>query len=98
MDKHEKRRNRRRPIKHIVHIATGVGPPLQCQMIDVSESGARLIVDDPKSAPETFLIMLNDNLLRWCQVMWRSNTQIGIKFVNPLQSSTTKKPKPRRNE
>ena len=86
MDKTEKRQSTRRPITHAVFVATGLGPPLKCQMLDVSEFGARLRVGDPKTAPQEFLVILGSGLARWCQVMWRSATEIGIKFVEPPQS------------
>ena len=51
-DKPDKRQTTRRPITHAVFMATGLGPPLKCQMLDVSELGARLRVGDPKVAPK----------------------------------------------
>lgn len=80
-DKPDKRQTTRRPITHAVFMATGLGPPLKCQMLDVSELGARLRVGDPKVAPEVFLLILDKGLARWCQVAWRSDVEIGIQFV-----------------
>jgi len=90
MDKPEKRQKARLPIIHKVFMATGISPPLNCQMLDVSEYGARLRVGAPKTAPQEFLIVLDKGLTRWCQVVWRSDTEIGIKFVDPPQSLKTK--------
>ncbi len=89
MDNTEKRQSTRRPITHSVFMATGLGPPLKCQMLDVSEFGARIRVGDPKTAPQEFLIVLDRGLARWCQVVWRSKTEIGIKFIEPPQSLKT---------
>ena len=86
MEKTDKRQNARRAITHMVFMATGVGPPLKCQMLDVSELGARIRVGDPKTAPQEFMIILDKGLARWCQVRWRSDTEIGIKFVEPPKS------------
>ena len=80
-DKPDKRQTARRAITHAVFMATGLGPPLKCQMLDVSELGARLRVGDPKAAPEVFLLILDRGLARWCQVAWRSDIEIGIRFV-----------------
>jgi hypothetical protein len=93
MDKDDKRQSARRAIAHTVYMATGLGPPLKCRMKDVSEFGARITVSDPRSAPQEFLILLNDDLLRWCQVMWRPENEIGIKFVQTPRSLTKKKAK-----
>lgn len=67
-------------------MATGLSPPLKCQMLDVSEFGARIRVGDPKAAPQEFLILLDKGLARWCQVVWRSDIEIGIKFVEPPET------------
>lgn len=93
MEKTEKRQSERRPITHPVFMATGVCPPVKCQMLDVSELGARIRVGDPRLAPQEFLILLDKGLSRWCQVMWRSETEIGIKFVEPPESLKTLSPK-----
>ncbi len=86
MDTPEKRQSARRTITHTVYLATGISPPLKCQMLDVSELGARLRVGDPRTAPQEFLIQLDKGLTRWCQVVWRSGIEIGIRFVDPPQS------------
>jgi hypothetical protein len=82
----EKRKSERRAITHTVRMATGLGPPLECRMKDVSEYGACIKVSDPQSSPQKFLVMLEKDLMRWCEVMWRSEDEIGIKFVPTPQS------------
>jgi hypothetical protein len=86
----EKRQNVRRKIAHDVFMETGLGPPLKCSMLDVSEFGARIKAEVPSAAPQEFLIHLHDGLTRWCRVMWRSDTEIGIKFIQPPQSLKAK--------
>lgn len=86
MDVTEKRQNPRRGIEHTVFMATGVGTPQRCEMRDVSESGARLRVNDGRTAPQEFLVVLGMGLNRWCRVMWRSEAEIGIKFIEPPAS------------
>ncbi len=86
MDNPEKRQSTRRPIVHSIFMATGVCPPVKCQMLDVSESGTRIRVGDPRLAPQEFLILLGKGLTRWCQVVWRSETEIGVKFIEPPES------------
>lgn len=90
MDEIEKRKSVRHTIARTVYMATGVSPPLECQLLDVSERGARLRVGAPASAPQEFLIQLGKGVTRWCQVLWRSDTAIGVKFIEPPQSLKTK--------
>jgi hypothetical protein len=95
VDNNDNRRATRRPISRIAHIATGLGPPLECHMSDISESGTRIVVDYPKAIPQEFLLLLNNDLLRWCRVIWRSDHEIGITFIDTPKSLTTAGP-PRR--
>ena len=91
MDKLDQRQSQRRAIEHTVFMATGLTAPLKCQMLDISETGARLRVADPRAAPQEFLIVLTQGLRRWCRVMWRSDTEIGIQFIDPPASLKSRK-------
>ena len=86
MNDENRREHLRRPITHTAYIVTGLGPPLKCTMRDVSESGGRIAVGDPRSSPQEFLLMLNQGLLRWCRVIWRSEKEVGIQFIRPPRS------------
>ena len=86
----DKRGRPRREIARKVHMGTGLGPSLECELRDISQTGARLVFNDPNCAPQEFLIRLNDGVLRWCQVMWRSKTEIGIRFIKTPKSFLTK--------
>lgn len=33
---------------------------------------------------------LNNGVLRWCRVIWRSNTEIGIRFIKTPESFAAK--------
>ncbi len=90
MNEIEKRDGVRREISRKIYIATGVSPPLECQLLDISERGARIRVGAPGSAPQEFLVQLGQGLARWCQVVWRSDTAIGVKFIAPPESLSTR--------
>ena len=77
----DKRQRERRTIASTAHIATGVSEPVACQLKDVSELGARLVVSDPHTTPQQFLLMLGPKISRWCEVMWRSDNEVGLKFT-----------------
>jgi hypothetical protein len=86
----DKRGRPRIEITRKVHMGTGLGPSLECELKDISQTGARLRFNDPNCAPQEFLVRLNDGVLRWCQVMWRSKTEIGIRFIKTPKSFVTK--------
>jgi hypothetical protein len=78
----------RKAIKRTVHVATGLGPPMNCTLKDISKTGARLEVIDANTASQEFLIILNDGLLRWCQTIWRGENEIGVRFIGIPKSLT----------
>lgn len=80
----EKRKNIRRAIRYTARIGLGDGSPLQgCMVSDVSETGARLDVEHPEALPEAFTLVLSGRggIHRQCRVMWRTEDQIGVRFV-----------------
>jgi hypothetical protein len=93
MNAKENRRSVRRQIAAPVQIATGVGPPGSCRMVDVSETGARLHVSHGWSVPDVFLVILKPELQRWCQVVWRTERQIGVMFIAPPNSLSNTEPR-----
>jgi hypothetical protein len=71
--KHQRRR---------VDVSAYVETPTRCSVADVSETGAKLIVKDPASLPDEFLLRLRPDLRKWCRVIWRGAGQVGIKFIS----------------
>jgi hypothetical protein len=59
-----------------------VGP---CMMMNVSVSGAKLILPAPTEVPDCFRLVLSrkGGVRRQCEVIWRSEASIGIRFVSP---------------
>jgi len=91
MDGSHENRAGRFLVAKAVQMATGAGTPVSCSTKDLSTTGARLIVKDGWSVPEVFLLNIQDDLHRWCQVMWRSQREVGIKFV-PIPKSFARTP------
>ena len=56
--------------------------PVQCTIVDVSTTGARLTTERVDLLPDEFDLALKETLLRRCQVVWRRDNQVGIKFVS----------------
>ena len=54
-----------------------------CTLADVSEGGTKLMVEKPSIVPENFVLLLSTGarLHRKCKVRWRSETAIGVQFV-----------------
>ena len=49
---------------------------------DVSETGARLRVENPLTVPDTFELILDlDGLEADCEVTWRKDKEIGVRFT-----------------
>jgi len=51
-------------------------------LVNVSASGAKLVVEFPDKIPDTFVLMLSRNggVRRVCDVKWRSGSSIGVRF------------------
>jgi hypothetical protein len=80
----EKRRVPRKDasLKGLIHNDQGsiIAP---CFMMDVSASGAKLIIEAGTIVPDLFVLTLARNaaVRRNCEVMWREATSIGVCFV-----------------
>jgi hypothetical protein len=62
----------------------GHAPLVECLIRNLSETGACLEIRSPSSpsdAPDSFaLIIKPENLKRSCQVVWRSDRCMGVRF------------------
>jgi hypothetical protein len=57
------------------------GAAIDCVVRNLSDGGARLKVESPIGISETFdLVFEDDQSVRSCRVVWRKDTQIGVKF------------------
>jgi PilZ domain len=56
---------------------------LECRLWDISDDGVRFTIDAPSGVPyEFFLVLSKDGKeRRQCRVMWRSDEQVGARFV-----------------
>jgi hypothetical protein len=78
------RREISRPVKAVTiddsRIAT------ECRLIDVSQSGARLKVAASEELPSEFLLVLSEEVQRWCRVVRRVKSDVGVKFIRTRRS------------
>jgi len=52
-------------------------------MIDVSATGAKLVLQEPAEVPNEFIVLLSKHasVRRKCKTSWQSGTNIGVRFV-----------------
>ena len=83
--KNDKRKSVRRSMHYTAWIARKDHPLEGCVMSDISDKGARLDVENPESLPDEFMLFLSSRGTprRQCNVAWRTESQVGVKFVSP---------------
>jgi hypothetical protein len=54
----------------------------RCVMVNVSASGAKLVLPKPSDVPDSFELVLSKNggVRRRCEVTWRAEKSIGVQF------------------
>jgi hypothetical protein len=78
----EKRRRRRVRTRRAAWInIEGNAKPIRCVLWDVSEDGARLAPAQVGKLPDVFTLILDKTTAHRCQVMWRKDAQLGVRFL-----------------
>lgn len=56
---------------------------------DISETGARIDIDESVSVPDRFILWLSKKgaALRTCRVVWRTSSQLGVRFESRAAGS-----------
>jgi len=82
----DNRKAKRRPIRYTAWLVLAADHLRVCALSDISETGARIDVEDANSLPDHFLLWLaaNGSARRTCSVVWRKPKQIGVKFEQRL--------------
>lgn len=84
--------DRRRTLKAGVIAYSGRHVTLQCAVRDLSDTGARLLVEGSIDAPDTFeLIIAIDGMEADCRVAWRRGKEVGVVFVGGSRRSEKKR-------
>jgi hypothetical protein len=62
----------------------------KCRVIDISESGAKLALEEPGELPKDFVLMLSERggPRRRCHVVWATGDQLGVAFARPKKGGT----------
>lgn len=57
-------------------------PPVTCSISDISQTGARIVLEREEKLPDTFMLLLtpNGDARRHCRVIWRDGLNVGVQF------------------
>jgi PilZ domain-containing protein len=55
----------------------------RCRLIDISANGARLVVDDIETTPDSFDLLLSrfGRTSYRCSVIWKRGNEVGVEFL-----------------
>ena len=83
------RKTRRRPIRYSAWMALDSDKLHGCVLSDISDTGARIDVEDAGSLPDRFMLLLSrtGSARRSCRVVWRAPAQVGVAFERPLAAA-----------
>ena len=78
----EKRKTSRRPMRYTAWIAVEGKPLHGCALSDISQTGAKLDVENAEALPDHFVLLLSRSgrPRRKCRVVWRAPHQLGVEF------------------
>ena len=79
-------KSRRRPLRYSAWMALDNDKLHGCVLSDISDSGARLDVEDSEILPDRFMLLLSGtgSARRNCRVIWRAPAQVGVAFEQRL--------------
>jgi hypothetical protein len=85
----DKRKAARRSVRYNAWIVRGDEELHGCALFDISETGARIDVENSETIPDKFVLLLasNGKARRRCRVVWRQPNQIGVKFETRLAAN-----------
>ena len=81
-------------MRHTAWLAVSAEQRTDCTLSDVSDTGARVDVQDSTTIPDHFVLMLSSNgaARRFCRVVWRKPRQVGVKFARSLADAANAAP------
>jgi hypothetical protein len=75
-----RRKSSRRTFRHSAKVLAPGAIQWDGFIIDISDSGAQLELFDTRGIPDEFCLLIGA-VKRVCQVVWRSDDRLGVKFV-----------------
>lgn len=86
----ELRRAKRNPTRQAAWIDyDGAPSPVACVLWDLSDCGARISAAHAKNLPADFTLFLGRDrkTMRHCQIVWRNDGHLGVKFVPAAEAN-----------
>ena len=81
---------RRKVLKAAKIVSLDLKTVLTCTIKDMSETGAKLVVEISSAIPNVFYFyLLSDNTIRDATVVWRRSGQIGVHFTSAAKPAPT---------
>jgi len=77
------RRKPRRQFHYRARLLTSAkGPPRNCLIEDISQSGARIVLEEGQELPKRFVLLLSSpgDARRVCRLVWQAGLTAGVKF------------------
>ena len=80
---------RRKPRRNFHYNASvlldGTSPPRPCAISDISDTGARIMLQAECELPERFILLLtrSGEARRHCRLVWRDGLAAGVEFPTP---------------
>ena len=82
----ELRKYKRQLLRYPVWIVVDPGqPPQRCMLLNVSQGGAKIAIDEQLEPPTQFTLLLTarSQSTRSCRVVWRNGANMGVEFLQP---------------
>ena len=66
--------------------------PIECRIVDISDSGAKIEIIDAQGFPETFDLFLtrNGSVRRRCKIAWQDADTMGLRFLDRAEPKREK--------
>jgi hypothetical protein len=82
MDFEERRKSPRRRVRRGALLDwPGLAAPRLCTVRNISEGGAMIAVPNTADIPERFRLTTHEGRVIDCQLIWRTDAQMGVKFL-----------------
>ena len=89
MPNEERRHRKRQQLQYACSLLVGEDR-IRGMLMDVSATGARVSVPDPKSVPDRVVLVLAGagRVARSCRVMWRDERFVGLRYIKDETAQT----------
>jgi len=80
-DPDRRRGDRRRVLKSAMIVFNGGHCTIGCQILDLSDTGAQVLAADIFLCPAEFVLKPRVGSPRDCEVVWRKNNKVGVRYI-----------------